>query len=228
MKKHFIPRLLLTTVCFLGIAASQADTSETTEFSAPAEYCFPQTSLRGEFDKIILDHHVIIPPEDHFKSGDIFVGARFKSQPDTLWLTNGVSWWNADDDIDNPGPKAYSSFSKLQPVIPVLVNYTPADVSAFVGDGEIWVGYGLRSEAETWRESFEEMKSSQRFSLLWEIGVAGSTLPSPIVGLHSLLPTICLTATKMTTTIHVANINPPIESGPDIPAEGKPDTPAIP
>jgi hypothetical protein len=40
---------------------SQADSTEITKFLAPAEYCFPQTPLRGGFDKIILDHH-----RDHF------------------------------------------------------------------------------------------------------------------------------------------------------------------
>lgn len=212
--KYFVPQLFLTTVCFLSTTLSQADSSETTKFSAPAEYCFPQTSLRGGFDKIILDHHVIIPPEHHFKIGDVFVGARFKSKPDVLWLTNGFSWWNVDD--DSVGPKSYAS-GKLQPVIPTSISYDPIDVSAFIGDGEIWIGYGLRSEAESWREAFDEMKRSQRFDILLEIGVPGFSFPS--AGLHSLLPNICLTATQMTTTIMTVDTMPiPNKTGPNIEA----------
>jgi|CXWL01.1.fsa_nt_gi hypothetical protein len=217
--KNVISRLFLTSVCFLGASLSQADSTETTKFSTPAEYCFPQTSLRGGFDKIILDHHVIISPEDHFKIGDVFVGARFKSKPDVLWLTNGTSWWKIDDNSENAGPKSYTS-GKLQPIIPTSISYDPLDVSAFIGDAEIWVGYGLRSETEAWREAFDEMKRSQRFNILWEVGVPGFSFPS--AGLHSLLPRICLTATEMKTTIFIAghDIPKPSEVILDIDAVG--------
>lgn len=81
---------LASAILINGVAA-QADT---VKFSAPAEYCFPQTSIRsesGKFDKIFLDHNLIINEQDHFKVGDIFVGFRRKSQPEILWLTNGTS-----------------------------------------------------------------------------------------------------------------------------------------
>ncbi|MBK6619028.1 MAG: hypothetical protein IPG31_11975 [Nitrosomonas sp.] len=62
--------------------------------------CFPQTSLRAEpnkFNNIMLDHHLIISEEDHFKEGLVFVGFRLKSQPDTLWLFDGENWMKHSD-----------------------------------------------------------------------------------------------------------------------------------
>ncbi|MBL8498167.1 hypothetical protein ABF87_04630 [Nitrosomonas sp. JL21] len=215
--KNFSCKLFLISILLFNASLSQADSTAITKFSTPAEYCFPQTSLRGGFDKIILDHHVIISPEDHFKNGDVFVGARFKSKPDVLWLTDGFSWWNIDDNHENAGPKSYTS-GKLQPIVPTSISYNPVDVTEFIEDGEIWVGYGLRSESETWRESFEDMKRSQRFNLVWEIGVPGFSFPS--AGLHGVLPNICLTATEMKTIVLIVQtpiVNPDTAT-PDIEA----------
>jgi hypothetical protein len=200
--KFSIQKLLTsaTSIFLIAATSSQAGiTATTTEFSAPAEYCFPQTSLRsefGKFDKVILDHRLIIRKEDHFKTGDIFVGFRRKSQPDVLWLTDGVSWQNAADDSDTP--RAFpiyapnNSDGKLQPIMSITLSNEPTDVSAYIGDGEIWTGYGLRAEGETWKESFEDMMSNQRFEKIWEI--TGFT---PAIGLQGTQPTICLTTTGM-------------------------------
>ena len=82
--KFFIQKFLLASALLLSALSSQADI---VKFSAPAEYCFPQTSVRselGKFDKVILDHNLIVNEQDHFKSGDIFVGFRRKSQPDIV------------------------------------------------------------------------------------------------------------------------------------------------
>ena len=139
--KFFIQKFLLASALLLSALSSQADI---VKFSAPAEYCFPQTSVRselGKFDKVILDHNLIVNEQDHFKSGDIFVGFRRKSQPDILWLTNGTSWLNAADNSDTT-PKAYSIIlpngdGKLQPIMPITLSNEPIDVSAYVGDGEV-------------------------------------------------------------------------------------------
>ncbi|HQU97280.1 MAG TPA: hypothetical protein PLV19_00040 [Nitrosomonas sp.] len=197
--KFLTQQSLLVSALLLSALSSQADT---VKYSAPAEYCFPQTSVRselGKFDKVILDHNLIVNEQDHFKFGDIFVGFRRKSQPDILWLTNGTSWLNASDN-SNTTPKAYSVIfpngnAKLQPVIPITLSHEPIDVSAYVGDGEVWVGYGLRSEGETGEKSYQEMISNRRFNKIWEI--TGST---PASGLPGDLLTICLTATEMETT----------------------------
>lgn len=193
--KFFTQQSLLASALLLSALSSQADT---VKYSAPAEYCFPQTSVRselGKFDKVILDHNLIVNEQDHFKSGDIFVGFRRKSQPDILWLlTNGTSWLNASDNSVTTS-KAHSGYAKLQPVIPITLSHEPIDVSAYVGDGEVWVGYGLRSEGETWEKSYQEMINNRRFNKIWEI--TGST---PASGLPGDLLTICLTATEMETT----------------------------
>ena len=67
---------------------------------------------------------------------------------------------------------------QLQPVIPTSISYDPINISALIGDGEIWVGCGLRSETESWREAFDEMTRNQRFDILWEIGVPSLPFPS--------------------------------------------------
>lgn len=209
----------ILSVLLLGALSSQADI---VEFSTPAEYCFPQTSVKselGKFDRVLLDHNLIINEEDHFKTGDIFVGFRRKSQPDTLWLTDGTSWLNAADTSDAT-PKAYpvilpNGDGKLQPVMPIAFSNEPIDVSAYVGDGEVWVGYGLRAEGETWEKSYEDMVSNRRFNKIWEI-----TGPTTASGLPSDLPTICLMAIKMRTTVITAGHDLPGEVVLDIDAVG--------
>lgn len=213
--KFFIQKFLLASALLLSALSSQADI---VKFSAPAEYCFPQTSVRselGKFDKVILDHNLIVNEQDHFKSGYIFVGFRRKSQPDILWLlTNGTSWLNASDNSVTTS-KAHSGYVKLQPVIPITLSHEPIDVSAYVGDGEVWVGYGLRAGGETWEKSYEEMISNRRFNKIWEI--TGST---PTSGLPGDLLTICLMATEMKTTINTIGFDLPGEVVLDIDAVG--------
>ncbi|MBK6619027.1 MAG: hypothetical protein IPG31_11970 [Nitrosomonas sp.] len=208
----------ILSVLLLNALSSQA---EIVEFSAPAEYCFPQTSVKsefGKFDKVTLDHNLIVNEQDYFKTGDIFIGFRRKSQPDTLWLTDGVSWHNAAD--NNEGrPIAYpvmlpNGDGKLQPVMPITL-MEPIDVSAYVGDGEVWVGYGLKTEGETSKKSYEDMISNQRFEKIWEI--TGST---PVSGLRGDLPTICLMAIEMRTTVMTADHNLPGEVILDIDSVG--------
>jgi hypothetical protein len=127
--KFFIQKFLFASALLLSTISSQADI---VKFSAPAEYCFPQTSVRselGKFDKVILDHNLIVNEQNHFKTGDIFVGFRLKSQPDTLWLTDGTSWLNAADNNDATS-RAYSVIlqngdGKLQPVMPTRFLTSP-------------------------------------------------------------------------------------------------------
>lgn len=217
--KFLSQKLLLASTLLLSGISSQADT---VKFSAPAEYCFPQTSVRselGKFDKVILDHNVIISEQDHFKNGDIFVGFRRKSQPDVIWLTDGTSWLNAADTA-NTTPKNYpvilpNGNGTLQPVMPITLSNEPVDVSAYVGDGEVWVGYGLKPAGETWEKSYADMISNSRFNKIWDI--TGST---PASGLPGDLLTICLTATEMETTVITAGHDLPSEVILDIDAVG--------
>lgn len=151
------------------------------------EYCFEQTSQRGGLDRTILEHHLIVPPEDHFKPGEVFVGFRRKSEPDKLWLYGIWRDWIDFDDNQYLYPKAFIPVSKLEPVIEVPIFLDPTDVTEFAGDGEIWVGYGLRKdETSTEEDAFQDMMSNHRYYRLWQIG-----------GSIEKNPTVCLTTTQM-------------------------------
>lgn len=196
--KFIIQRLLGAIVAYLlGVSLAQADTVNTMVFSKPGQYCFEQTSLRGELDKTILDHHLLIPVEDHYKAGDVFVGFRRNSKADALWLSNGFHW-RTYDDSEFPYMN-YLGTTELQPVIQVMVSYQPMDLNAFRGDGEIWVGYGLRKdEAATRKDSFQDMIDNHRYYRVWQIGA---------LTVSGLNPTICLTATQMTERVGISNTN---------------------
>ncbi|MBF6649107.1 hypothetical protein [Methylobacter sp. BlB1] len=207
--KRFIRHALLlgaSTACLLGAPFSQAETGtpelnpigatqyveSTREFSEPGRYCFPQTTRRGKLDKTFLDYHLLIAPEDHLKTGDIFVGFRRNSQPDALWLYNGSTWVAADDN-QYPYHKAFIPLSTLEPIIPTSISTSgPVDVTEFAGDGEIWVGYGLRKDAEaTEEDSFQDMISNQRYYRVWQIGDSDAEAKES---------TICLPISQMTVT----------------------------
>lgn len=212
MKNHSY-MLFYTIVCLLSAAAAHAQIiisapPETTIFPEPAEYCFPQTSLHREFTEggfnLSLNYHLIIPNENHAKAGDIFVGARFKNKPNELWLLSGNIWRNTEDKIVS-WPSVYVRYDdQLPPIVPISLSYDPKIVGTF-GDGEIWIGYGLRTERnpthEDFQESFDEMMRSGRFSLLWEIKAEGKPYPGE---LHGESSKICLKATQMERIVYRA------------------------
>ncbi|MEY3121177.1 MAG: hypothetical protein RI993_2 [Pseudomonadota bacterium] len=203
---YFRKLSVLLCIFLFCISLAQADFTETTRFSEPGRMCFPQTSLRAEpnkFNNIMLDHHLIISEEDHFKEGLVFVGFRLKSQPDTLWLFDGENWMKHSD-ADSlrpfflPGGHTTPPEGQLQPVMPTFVSNYPIDVSEYIGDGELWVGYGLSSETRTSQESFDEMINSERFNLVWEIGNPKVATAGDL----GLPNTICLSITELTRIIH--------------------------
>ncbi len=202
-----------TIVCLLSAATANAqiiisDSPETTIFPEPAEYCFPQTSLHREFTdegfNLSINYHLIVPNVDHAKAGDIFVGARFKNSPHDLWLLSGNTWRNSEDKVVS-WPSVYIRYDNhLPPIVPISFSYDPEVVEKF-GDGEIWIGYGLRAESnptrEAFQESFDEMMRSQRFSLLWEIKSGKTPFPGE---LHGESSKICLKATQMERIVYRA------------------------
>jgi hypothetical protein len=196
--KRFIRHVILlgaSAACLLDASFLRAeDIVKTTEFSEPGQYCFEQTSLRGTLDKTTLEHHLIIPSEDHFKTGDVFVGFRRSSQPDALWLTDGFRW-HAHDDSEFPYVN-YTGPIKLEPVIKTEVFHAPKDVTEYAEDGEIWVGYGVRQDETATREdSFQDMINNQRYYRVWRVGD---------LVVDGLYPEICLTTTQMTERIRLA------------------------
>lgn len=204
--------LLAGALCLGSMHVSAAigiegDIVTETEFSEPGLVCFPQTSLHArdrKWDSVMLNHYVIVDKQDHFKSGSIFVMFRPKSQPEKVWLYDGFRWENIEN-TDHPltynrvyHPRMTMNASKLQPVLHVTISRNPIDVTPYVNDGEIWVGYGLLKENDTTRESFDEMVSSSRFERVWEIGKGNV----PTEDEEDLIPlsdtTICLNMSGMT------------------------------
>ncbi|SDY68078.1 hypothetical protein [Nitrosomonas halophila] len=176
-------------------------------FSEPGKICFPQTSLYAsseELTSVMLDHHLVVNEEDHFKVGDVFVVFRLKGH-DGLWLYNGSEWrenfdpTNYEFFIQNP----YLKSNRLQPIIPTSVSNYPINVNEYIGIGELWVGYGLRSEEETAQVSYNEMIESGRLNLIWEVGESIVPKEAPLT-----VPTLCISITEMTEIIHLIGHGP--------------------
>lgn len=204
--KIFIYKFLLAGIFLINVTSAPADIVTNTKFSTPGKMCFLQTSLHinkdNDLSKIMLSHYLVVPQEDHFKAGALFVGFRLKSQPETLWLYDGdqVKGWSKYDGTNVSAflPSPYTigggaPATGLQPITPVYISSYPIDVSAYIDDGELWVGYGLSTE-ET--KSFDEMIDSKRFQLIWEIG-------KPVMD-HEYIPTICIAITEMTSFVPLA------------------------
>jgi hypothetical protein len=139
---------------------------------------------------------LIIPSEDHFKTGDVFVGFRSSSQPDVLWLKDG-SQWRAYDDNEFPD-MAFKGNIRLEPVIKVEVFHAPKDVTEYAGDGEIWVGSGVRQdETETKEDSFQDMINNRCYYRVWRVGD---------LVVDGLNPEICLATTKMEERVDIIGI----------------------
>lgn len=187
--KH-LPRLSLTLLC--ASIASVSFAEEVTEmFTAPSptQYCVEQTSVRGSYSNLVIDHNLIVAPKDTLKSGDVFIGVRFQSRPGELWLLSSDGGWrkiNGDADLANA---QYVEYEQLPLVVPVSAFYDPTDISAAIGDGQIWVGYGLSGEAGTPQDSFAEMVESHRYNLIWE--APNSLNEAPRGGIRNIVATLC-------------------------------------
>jgi hypothetical protein len=216
-----LKKLIVLVGCYLmGTAPILTLAGETTTvFTSPGKLCFPQTSLRAEldrYDNIILDHYVVISKEHHFKEGLVFVGFRLNSRPDELWLfSREKNWVKYPNDLIDSSPEPFIPqvqtlpTGQLQPIMPTTISMAPIDASAYVGDGEFWVGYGLNLSTNSNVEIFNEMVRNNRFERILEIGkrlYSGEFSPS----------NICLTITEMTETDHLLGTQPiPNKTGPD-------------
>ncbi|MDY6981729.1 MAG: hypothetical protein SV422_01440 [Pseudomonadota bacterium] len=209
--KGWIRELASAVVCALctNVAWAQvviADPPQTTVFKEPQEYCFAQTSLTPELNDLgshylRFSYHLLVGEEHQGRPGDIYVGARFRNRPDEWWLFSGAVWRNAQHPTV-PWPTAYVRFDdKLPAIWPVSLWYDP-EALASLGEGEIWIGYGLRDDPvptqQAFQESFDEMLRSRRYSLFWEIKPEATPRPGK---LHAESSTICLKATEMTRTV---------------------------
>lgn len=192
----------LFVVLFFASEVSLADLVDTFEYAEPTEYCVAQTSVRGDFDNLVIDHQLIISPEHINQTGDVFVGARLKSQPETSWLLAGITWRRIDtgDDLNN---SQYQRYDQLPLLVPISILNNPVDIREFIGDLEIWIGYGFRSVTDATSVSFKEMESSGRYELLW------SALPPPYrpySGLSNPNASLCLESTMLSKTVRTVQI----------------------
>ncbi|MDE2389931.1 MAG: hypothetical protein KGN35_12795 [Betaproteobacteria bacterium] len=80
MKNFILSILFLST--FLSTTWVRADIENKILLPSPGKLCFPQTSLHAEspvnengfrLDKVMFTHYLILPKEDHFKKGAVFV-----------------------------------------------------------------------------------------------------------------------------------------------------------
>ena len=176
----------LASICLLSTVISQADNT-TTVFTKPPlpRYCFPQSEWRGGLAQATFDYRLILAEGDFIKHGDVFVAFRLKSKPDALWLYDHNRNWVAYD--PNTNPVASYSSGTLEAILQVPIIPQPTDLTALSGDGELYVGYGLRNNASaTVQDSFQEMLSNQRYSLVWEIGPQ-----------EPMWTSVCLTVTQV-------------------------------
>jgi len=218
---HLKKLIVLVGCYFMGTVPILTMAGETTVFTSPGKLCFPQTSLRAEldrYDNIILDHYVVISKEHHFKEGLVFVGFRLKSRPDELWLfSRENNWVKYPNGLIDSSPEPFIPqvqtlpTGQLQPIIPTTISMVPIDASAYDGDGEFWVGYGLNLSANSKTEIFNDMIRNNRFKRIWEVGkrlYSGDSSPS----------NICLTITEMTETDHLLRMRIPNDETPGIEA----------
>ncbi len=197
-----IKRACLVAISFASTISGLAQATEVTESGEITEYCMPQTSVRGGYENLIIDHNMIIPATDQFKRADVFVAARLKSDPDALWLlSSGSNWKSIGGSADLPRSQ-YQSYAQLPLVVPVPIFHSPFDVTGMMGDVEIWTGYGFRSETDSAIESFNEMVSANRYEILWEAPAQLS--PFPELGLRVPYSQICLETSVVKRTIVTA------------------------
>ncbi|HTQ99905.1 MAG TPA: hypothetical protein VMH83_07940 [Candidatus Acidoferrum sp.] len=183
--------------------SSVASAAETTTSAAPTDYCFHETTVRGSYSNLVIDHNLIIPPADQAKPADIYVGARFKSKPNELWLLSGITWRKINTNNDLLSSNALA-FQALPLVVPVTITYAPMDVSPYRGDIEIWVGYGFRSATDSNLVSYAEMLQSNRYSEVWE---ALTSFYTPDLGLRNPTAIICLKTSEVNKTVLASQPN---------------------
>jgi hypothetical protein len=162
--KNSITQSTLAVFCLLALSPSWAGV---TTYSQVSEYCFPQTSVRGGYNNLVIDHNLIVPSADFLQTADIYVSARLKDAPDTMWLLANNTWREIVESNDTLDAQ-YMSYAQLPAVVPVSVFQQPADLSAIASRIEILVGYGLRAADESTQASFDEMLLNRRYNSIWE------------------------------------------------------------
>jgi hypothetical protein len=166
VKDPRISSIQLPTLTIWDPTERLPDVVSTTTLNKPTAYCFTQTSVRGDYTKFIVDHHLLVDEAAIGKAGDVFVVAKFKDNPNAYWLSNGYYWRAYKRGAGRP--EAYERFSELPPLISTKAFNNPANVEPNFEKGVILVGYGLRQLSGAAVDSFEEMLRSDRLKVVWE------------------------------------------------------------
>lgn len=188
LRARFCNCLRVASVLAGALAVTPASPAAT--LSTPMDYCFWQSEWRDSLDVRALSfvYHALIAESDYSKEGDVFFAFQQSKAPNSIWFLQADGW-----KAYTPGtaPLPYLS-GQLAPIVPIRTDIRPADLTGLDGNGEFWVGYGLRSTSlATVADSYQEMLDSKRSALLWRIGEGYRNLP----GLNSW---ICLKVTGLT------------------------------
>ncbi|MEQ1636476.1 MAG: hypothetical protein ABL903_07275 [Methylococcales bacterium] len=163
------------------LVAAQSPASYYTQVSVYTksdQFCLFQGEWSGDLSQTTLRYQLIVPPEDHTKHGDIFLGFRRKSAPEQLWLFGFR--WDVNAIAAQPGwvqydqkqvPLAYAMGQLLPAANTMHILDQPMNLTQFEGDGEVLVGYGLRDNdrSTTPKDSFKEMVDNNRLRTIWQV-----------------------------------------------------------
>lgn len=144
--------------------------------ASPSSYCFAQGDLRGQLNATTIKYNLIIAPEHVKQPISMFVGFSRKSEPGKLWLLGGLPFESGTWKLYHPAEKTinypYPSLSQFPPIVGLYILREPTDLTRYDQDGELWVGYGLKSSAygELNQEAFQEMLSANRYKKIWVVG----------------------------------------------------------
>lgn len=150
----------------LAVSQTYAGAVDAIELSEPQMLCFDKSVARGDLTQFTFDYNFVTPEKDLGKEGLIFMGFRLKSNPNSFYLLHGYGQKNWS--LYEPGKLLPNGAGEiLRPLAPLRVVSEPTNLSAFIDDGEILVGYGLKVyEEDTQEDIFQEMLSYERYSVV--------------------------------------------------------------
>lgn len=175
--------IVMTCCTVSALAESQPPTHlVTSNYANPSDFCFYPGEWNGDLSAASMKYRLIIAPENQQKFGDLYVGFRRSSDPNSLWLYGYTV--NPSTGFGTPSdwvqfdaakvPPTYAMNQSLQPVMSVNAFPAPMDLRRFDGDGEVLVGYGMRSEGSNSspRDSFKDMVDNRRYAAVFKIDKA--------------------------------------------------------
>lgn len=156
--------LALVFACLMAPAWPQAVSAEEV-FDQEMGYYVQQHEWRGDLTQLTFDYHLLLEGDNAFRTGSVFVAFHLRSQPDNWWFLDSVGNWVMY--IPGITPPIYSG-RYINPVERIAILREPTDVSAFIGDGEFWVGWGFSEISD--EAAFQDMLDNGRAIMVWRVG----------------------------------------------------------